>query len=735
MFTSPTSIRRFELIPHSVIGVLVALLLIATGQPITTDDLWWHLSLGNAYAQSGPWLTSDPLLFTAPGPPVAAAWLADLGLASVAKLVGFSGLRLLHVLLVAAILSLAWSLFRDASRSRVVASLCTGAFIALSAYRLVQLRPHLLTMLFTLVLYRLLLESAQTPSRRRVAAAVLICAIWPNLHAGFLLGPVLLVAGIGGLVLYAVRSGQRLAGVGSPRVVGLGIALLLGTLATVLSPAGLEPHMAYFVAGSETPSLTRVGDEWAPLAAFQFPQPGGLPTPEGWVVFWGLLSGSLMTAVRTLLKPDRVSQNSPSSVDPVLVALALLGVVAPLIAVRFLWLGIFPLLLLCRPMGSWLNAQVANRNAGTGPPGVAALGASTATALLLLIGFVQFGDWPGISRSVPSTVQRYADPYFAAKYQAHGVWMLDDAQLEGNLFNEYYMGGFIGYWLSPGLRTFINGSLNVREAAMEANLPIRQRRGALTGESFAELLERQEIDIFFGIGLPRVGLNRRLWQPTTTHLENTPGWRLVFRNITSSLYLRSDTRNADNLARVEAYYRDQGVPFDSARGFDPARVIRESPSWAIANGVVPVYYDELIANARSVESAKTVKARSLLASFYAALGLYEDALQIDRRLLEQAPDLSLVRRRLAWCSLHVGAYVQAAEAARFRLNRRQPDRLLQAAGEIARAAIKARTGTTVDQRLLEEEAEKIAGLRLFTYAEARNLRSSMATPELRNAVP
>ena len=57
-----------------------------------------------------------------------------------------------------------------------------------------------------------------------------------------------------------------------------------------------------------------------------------------------------------------------------------------------------------------------------------------------------------MSRGIPPSWSRYARPYPASKYHANAVWVLKDAGLEGNLFNEYYMGGFLGFWLAPELR-------------------------------------------------------------------------------------------------------------------------------------------------------------------------------------------------------------------------------------------------------------------------------------------
>ena len=90
------------------------------------------------------------------------------------------------MLTVAAILALAWSLLRRASGSRIAASLGTGVFAALAAYRLIQLRPHLFTILATLLLYRLLIEDGAPPSRRRVALA-LACFLLARLGAKWML--------------------------------------------------------------------------------------------------------------------------------------------------------------------------------------------------------------------------------------------------------------------------------------------------------------------------------------------------------------------------------------------------------------------------------------------------------------------------------------------------------------------------------------------------------------------
>ena len=52
MSSKSTPVGGLALGTHLSIGLLIALVLVAAGQPITTDDVWWHLALGDAYAHA-----------------------------------------------------------------------------------------------------------------------------------------------------------------------------------------------------------------------------------------------------------------------------------------------------------------------------------------------------------------------------------------------------------------------------------------------------------------------------------------------------------------------------------------------------------------------------------------------------------------------------------------------------------------------------------------------------------
>jgi hypothetical protein len=676
--------------------------LAAVGQPVWTDDVWWHLALGEAYAKQGPWLAGDPLLFAAEGPPIAAAWLADLGLHGVASVFGIQGLRVLHMTLASGILALAFSLLRRAGGGGATAAAGTLAFLALAAYRVVQLRPHLASIGLTLGLVGWVLLPARPPSWRRVALAAVGMGLWANLHASFLLGPILVATALAGVVAgHALGLGD--AESSRQRMQRLGALLLLGGLATLANPGGLAPHLAYFAADAETMSIGRVADEWSGLHPFRWPSPGLPPGPLELLVWWGLAIGTVMTLALSLWRRER------QTLDPALGALAIAGLVAPLFGVRFLWLGFLPLALLASASAAIPRRQHVQ-------PGASVLGVG------LAIGFFSLGPWSSISRSMPRSLASYTEPYAAGKYHANAVWMLRDAGVEGRMFQEYAHGGFLGYALAPRIETFINGSLNVPNEILRANRAIRLHQGLRDDQDFLELLDALELDVFFGIRLPtlRQGMP---WFFTSNHLAGAPGWIPIFRNLDTVVYLRTNARNRDNLTRVERYYASRGIPFDADRGFEIEQVLqRADAQWSIGQGIAPYHLPQLTAAANGFDAQERSGARDQLASLYAALGLCERALRYDRQALREAPESVPVRRRRVWCLLHERRFDEArAEAGALAELTQDPlsQRIATAALELPDASDAA-------------TAARIATLPLFWGAQARFLAAGFAAPAARS---
>jgi len=706
------------LLAFAAAAVLALLLLIAAGQPLATDDTWLHLSLGRAYAQAGPWLDTDPLLASAPGPPTPAAWLFDVMLYGVERAMGFAGLRVLHVALVATIVAVGFSLLQRASKSLLVASFASATFVVLAAYRLVQLRPHLLTMLAALVLYRGLLDRDARPSRLAFVWVALLFAIWANVHAAFLLGPLLIGAAIAGLVVgMPLRTSDDRAPDLS-RVVHLAIAGALGTLATFANPAGAAPHLAWWIAGRDTPALGRVADEWARIDPFALPLPGLPPSPLSWALLWALMLATVLAvviAVRSWRPGHREHLEADATtarVDPALVGVALLSIALSLVAVRFLWLVIFPLLLIAQASRGWPALRGARASA--------VRWAAAAATCLLVPAFLRLGAWPMVTAALPASWAGYRQPYHAGKYHADLVWVLADAGLAGTAFTDYHMAGFTGYQLAPRVRTLVNGTLNVPPDVIAANLPLRLRRGERPGERFVELLDRHEVDLFVGIRLPRRAPTARPWFHTTAHLEHTPGWIPVFRNLTGAIYLRDLPRNRSNLERMATWYAEQGIPFDRETGFDPAAAVRADRAWAMQRGIVPLHFDTVAQTAFGPDPEQRTRARDLLASIYAALGLYERAIGLDRPRVASDPEAWAARRRLVWSLLRLRRLDEALAVAAPLAERPERYRLSHQIAETAR-----RVAASDDEEAI---AQAIATLPVFTNAEVAALTAHLVRP-------
>jgi hypothetical protein len=682
---------------------LIVMVIVASAQPLFTEDTWWHLAMGETYASDGPRLIADPLLHTASGPPAPAAWLADVALHCVQRTAGFGGLRIAHAAVVAAIFALAFFSLRRMSGSWVLAALGVALFAVLSAYRLFQLRPHLLTILAALLLLRALVEDGTTPSWRRVGVAGLLLALWVNLHAAFVLGLLLIGAAMGGLLAalpFRIRQRER----DLPRIRRLVVALGACTVATFANPEFAQPHSLYFVSGGESPTLGLVVDEWASVNLLAWPVPGFPPSPLGLLVLWGLLIGTPL-AIAATWKRER-NGNETDAFDPALAGVALLALGMSLFAVRFTWMGIFALF----PIAKALH--------GAAPLPTRWSVCLAAIAGLLIPGFAFLGPWPMISNGVHS--QTYARAYPAAKYHAHATWFLRDTGLEGRLWNDYSTGNFFGYWLAPTLRVFINGSLNVPPDVMAARQSVRRREPDPKG--WKHWLDRYDIDVFVGTGVPTFTVGRPDIA-TSAHLEQEPDWIPIFRNLRSGIYLRRNEGNTENLERVAAYYERAGVPFERETGFDAGRAIATARQWAFQHGLIPSNYAHLVGSSRSFDPDQRNAARDRLAGLYALLGLYDSALELDRARLQSDPGALGAARRQLWSQMRLrdsDASRTAAEAL---------SRISKPGDARSSAMIEAATRFT---QLPPAEATALAAVvPLVSPAEARWLLSGVAEPEIR----
>jgi hypothetical protein len=623
-----------------------------TAGPILTDDLWWHLAMGRAYAANGPWLAADPLLHTAHASgPVPHEWLFGVVVHAIERVGGFSALRIAHTLAVLGIAALVWSTLRRTARSAELAALATIVFLVLAWWRLMQARPDLVSIAATLVLYRLLVLRDDTPGWREGLGFVLLMTLWANLHSLFAIAFPLGLAACLGL---AARgwAGRRLGAEAAafsgdlPRAVRLAAVLAVGGVASLLNPRGIGQHLTFFTSSSGA-AIWQVRDEWRAFDPFRFTPEHESLGPLEWAtadaLLWSFALASIAGAIAFARRP---SAQRLRAVDPVVYALGCAAAIAMLISVRFLWLGVLPLAALlttARERGLAMRLRTP----------------ASALAIALALAFPLASSWWVVRSTQPSSWRDLVcTPYLGHKYGVPGVAFLRDAGIEGRLFNAYGAGGFLGYWLAPGLRTFIDGRTeHYAPEVLEDYLAV-VNRNPTAARGMDEILDDRGVDVFFGFGFPNE-LPRHELRHTAGHLLGDDSWVPVSRSVLHTIWLRRTDRA--NLDRVARWYAERGVPFDRERGLEMARVLAESAPRAIEEGWVPREYAELDAAWRSGHASALELRR--LAIVLALLGAHERQLEVDFAYEDvHGADLGS-QRRIVYALLRLGLSDEAWELA------------------------------------------------------------------------
>ena len=672
----------------AALGALAGCVLYLVGGPLLDNDVWWHLAHGRAYLESGPWLDTDPCLGTAERGPIPHQWLFAVVARGVELLAGLPGLRWLHALAAAAIGALAFAVFRreaggepsDRSRGGLAsAALATAIFLVLAWYRMVQLRPELLTLAGVLLLQRLVFAPA-LPSGRQIALAAGLVVVWANVHAAFLVGPLLIAAALAGALAragIARRIGAHAAE--DRRARRLAIALGATLLASLANPRGIAQHLAY-LESSRAGAIRLIADEWARFDPFAHTNPAPAVSPLAWVAADAVIAGFLVWLAiagwRFLRDPTPARLDDA---DPVRAALGVAALVAMLSAIRFLFLGVFPLLCLLHA-GRRLARQ-------SGARGRAIAAACAAATLVLAVAFPFAGGFRDVAIHLPKDLRVWlVEAHTAHRFFDDGVRFLAATGVRGQLFHDYALGGYLCHRLGPGLRTFVDGSMNYPDHVAVDYQNLIASRGTQPGERLSAGLARRGVDVYFGFGVPLGGAAPY----TSAALEGHPDWRRVSRSWRHGIYLRANDANRENLARVAAWYAAQGVPFDPQRGFDPGRALREQRAWADAWGVLPDGWSALADRVSRVSPHERIELLETLGLGYALAGAYPEQLANDREAEALRPDAPAPKRRLVYGLLRLNRPGQALAMARelFTLDPAdvRSQRFLQGARRAARAA-------------------------------------------------
>ena len=221
--------------------VFTAIFAMAIRFPLDTDG-WWHLRSGRWIVENGAIPRVDPFSHTRLGAPwIDHSWLAQLLIYAVYAAGGFGALTVLVAFLVTIAFAFVWLQCREGERWLrafvfFVAAVASG--IIWSA------RPQMISFVLAAVV-AFLLYSFKHGRRRIIWGLPLVMLLWANVHGGFAIGFILIVAYLFGEV------GNLLLGAGSAEDVeaqqlGWGglrqliIVAILSFLALALNPNGAQ---------------------------------------------------------------------------------------------------------------------------------------------------------------------------------------------------------------------------------------------------------------------------------------------------------------------------------------------------------------------------------------------------------------------------------------------------------------------------------------------------------------
>jgi hypothetical protein len=203
-------------------------------RPLSDGDFWWHLKTGEYIVNNFSIPHIDFYSFTSPGKPwVAHEWLSEVIFYLIYSRLGFNTLIFLFTVLT--VLAF-WAVFRRAR----VHPFIKGFALLLGVWSIIPtigVRPRTITLLFAGIYLAVLHRFVREKETKAIWWLVPLMVLWVNLHAGYLIGLVLIGVTIVGLVLDAWATGEKLT-VHWPRLKTLAFLFVACLLAVNLNPQG-----------------------------------------------------------------------------------------------------------------------------------------------------------------------------------------------------------------------------------------------------------------------------------------------------------------------------------------------------------------------------------------------------------------------------------------------------------------------------------------------------------------
>ena len=459
-----------------VVSILATAVAILNGSLLLGDpDVQWHVAAGHWIATHAAVPDRDIFSHSMPGAPWHAhEWLAELLFWAAYRVGGWAGVVAVSAAAVGLTFGLLATALQRSLAPRHAVLLCAAAFAVVSQHMLA--RPHVLTWPLLVLWTAMLCRAAERRTAPPLIGSAML-AIWANLHGGYVFG--LALAGFFAVeALWGAERGSR------PRMLrGWGAFLAASLIASLVMPqkpaAGLRFVMGFLDGGGFLAPIA----EWAPA---DFSALSGLEA-----VLLGMLALSLSGRFRL----------------PAFRILLLVGLVHLALAhVRHgELLGLIGPIAVAPALGKWLGADAERGRAGALRPGLAALAAMQAIAILV---------WASLARPEPPAPVAPAAALFAAR---------EAGAVDSPVLNSFDFGGFL---IGHDVPVFIDGRADFYGEGFISDY-LDAVRLAKPG-ALEALLDRYAI----GWTMLQTGT------PATLLLDRLPGWERIHADETAVVHRR-----------------------------------------------------------------------------------------------------------------------------------------------------------------------------------------------------
>jgi len=514
-----TALRRISLL-HYAPALVLLFIVVADSAQFPDPDLWGHLRFGQAALATGHVIARDSYSYSAAGGVWRNhEWLTEIVMASAYNVLGVVGLKLWKFACVAATMVFVMLGMAETGASPTI-QLNTLALAALAMVPQNQFRPQLFTFMLLAAMLVLLARHNYRGSAP-LWLVIPIMVLWGNLHGGFIIGIATLAAYTGVTGLQDLMAGRGLG-----RALRLGLLTLAGTLATLLSPYGIDAWLVVLNALKHYAAQPIIAD-WQPLLhAIAL----AWRTNRADAVFF-ICGALLMVAFVAAFVRE------PRGGDLPLAAIAAMLTVAAFTAVRNMPLGVIAC---AAPLARHAELIAARRRRG------ASASARADEAAAAAITGDRSGVNPWLAVSIAIVLAAFGGLFSPrlpvnAESPAGAVVFMQQHDLRGNILSNLGAGEYLIWHMAPASKVFIDG----RYDTVYPEKVVNQYLDFINGRPDAlSVLQAYPHD--FVLVPPDSG--------AFGVMRNAPGWKLVYRDKDWVLFARADSAAA----------RISGVPFEGA---------------------------------------------------------------------------------------------------------------------------------------------------------------------------